>query len=53
MIVGYYLLSGLAFIHLTMFAITDDDDYKKYGPRELYFFFILLWGLGYITGKFG
>ncbi len=50
---GFYYLSCVVFILLTVSAITDTGNYKKSGPRGLYFLFLILWALGYITGRYG
>ena len=47
---GFYYLSGFVFVIVTVMAITDNGNYSKHGPRSLYFLFIALWTLGYITG---
>lgn len=42
--------SGVIFIILAIMAITDKGDYRKAGPRSLYFLFLMLWVIGFLTG---
>ena len=48
----FKIVSGVIGVGLLFMAFTDDGSYAKLGPKELFGFFLFLYGLGFCTAHF-